>query len=366
MPGLEVRIDDLRAVMDAVGSQRAAVLGTSEGGSMCALFAATHPDRVSALVLHAAFARQLWAEDIPWGRNEEQQEARLDGILKGWDGAIDLELRIPSMAHDEHFRERWARRMRHSASGADAVALIRVNAETDIRSILPTIRVPTLLLHSVNEKTVDIRHSRYLASKIPGAKLVEMNGPDHFPIGTDADLILDEIEGFLTGVRQGPKADRVLATVLFTDIVGATAMAARLGDRRWRDLLAIHQTAVRRELARHRGREIDTAGDGFLAAFDGPARAVRCACSICDEAKAFGIEVRAGVHTGECEEIGDKLGGISVHIGARVAAFANPGEVLVSSTVKDLVAGSGLRFADQGVRELKGVPGEWRLFAVER
>jgi class 3 adenylate cyclase len=241
-----------------------------------------------------------------------------------------------------------------------------MNGEIDIRQLLPAIRVPTLILHSVNDRMIDIGAARYMAARIPGAKLVELHGIDHSPWGDNSDAILDEIEEFLTGVRHSAEHDRVLATVLFTDIVGATEKAASLGDRRWADLLANHHASVRRELARFRGREIDTAGDGFLATFDGPARAVRCACAISDSVQSLGIEVRAGLHTGECEVMGDKLGGISVHIGARVAALARPGEVLVSATVKDLVAGSALSFQDRGIQSLKGVPGDWRLFAVDR
>jgi class 3 adenylate cyclase len=238
--------------------------------------------------------------------------------------------------------------------------------QIDIRHVLPTIRVPTLILHSVNDQAIDVGGSRYMAERIPGAKLVELSGSDHAPWLSDADAIVEEIEEFLTGVRHSQAPDRVLATVLFTDIVGATEKAASLGDRRWHDLLDTHHALVRSELARFRGREIDTAGDGFLATFDGPARAVRCACAISDKVRSLGIEVRAGLHTGECEVMGDKLGGIAVHIGARVAALSGPSEVLVSSTVKDLVAGSGLAFQDRGTQTLKGVPGDWRLFAVER
>jgi class 3 adenylate cyclase len=241
-----------------------------------------------------------------------------------------------------------------------------MNAEIDIRQLLPAIRVPTLILHSVNDRVIDMGAARHMAARIPGAKLVELHGFDHIPWGDDSDAILDEIEEFLTGVRHSAEHDRVLATVLFTDIVGATEKAASLGDRRWGDLLHNHQALVRRELARFRGHEIDTAGDGFLARFDGAARAVRCACAISDSVHSLGIEVRAGLHTGECEVLGDKLGGISVHIGARVAALARPGEVLVSATVKDLVAGSALSFQDRGIQSLKGVPGDWRLFAVDR
>ena len=241
-----------------------------------------------------------------------------------------------------------------------------MNGEIDVRHVLPAIRVPTLVFHSVNDRTVDVGASRYMAEQIPGAKYVELHGPDHVPWLSDAEVILDEIEEFLTGVRPVSEPDRVLATVLFTDIVGATERAASLGDRRWHGLLDSYHMLVRRELARFRGREIDTAGDGFLATFDGPARAVRCACAISDSVRSLGIEIRAGLHTGECEVMGEKVGGIAVHIGARVAAHARANEVLVSNTVKDLVAGSGLSFRDRGIQPLKGVPGDWRLFAVER
>jgi len=366
MPSLEVRMDDVRAVMDAVGSERAALFGYSEGGPMCALFAATYPERTSALVMAGAYARRLSAPDYPWGLSDEQFHTFLEQVERDWGEAVGVEARAPSMAHDEHFRQWWARFQRMSASPAAGATLARMNAQIDIRDVLPAIRIPTLILHSVNDRTIDVGGSRYMAERIAGAKLVELRGVDHIPWLSDADTVLDEIEEFLTGVRHSQAPDRVLATVLFTDIVGATEKAANLGDRRWHDLLDTHHALVRSELARFRGREIDTAGDGFLATFDGPARAVRCACAISDKVRSLGIEVRAGLHTGECEVMGDKLGGIAVHIGARVAALSRPNEVLVSSTVKDLVAGSGLAFQDRGTQTLKGVPGEWRLFAVER
>ena len=366
MPSLELRMDDVRAVMDAAGSERAALFGFSEGGAMSALFAATHPSRTSALIMQGAFARRTWAQDYPWGRTQQQLETHLEQLRRDWGGAFGIEARAPSMATDQRMRQWWARWLRSSASPAAAEKLARMNAEIDVRPVLGAIRVPTLLLHSVNDRFIDIATSRYMAERIPGAKFVALAGIDHIPWGCDSDAILDEIEEFLTGIRRGPEPDRVLATVLFTDIAGATEKAANLGDRRWRDLLDAHDTLVRRELARYRGREIDTAGDGFLAAFDGPARAVRCASAISGGVQALGIEVRVGVHTGECEVMGHKLGGISVHIGARIAALANPGEVLVSGTVKDLVAGSGLSFRERGSERLKGVPGEWRLYTVER
>jgi pimeloyl-ACP methyl ester carboxylesterase len=366
MPNLETRMDDVRAVLDAVGSERAALFGYSEGGVLCALFAATYPSRTSALIMHGSYARLTWRPDYPWGETDEQRAAFIDEAVENWGKPIGIDLRAPSMAHDARFRHWWARFLRMSVSPAGFSTLARTNMQIDIRHVLPAIRVPTLVMHSVNERTLPIEGARYLAQHVPGARLVELPGEDHVPWLTDSEAVADEVEGFLTGVRRGPEPDRVLATVLFTDIVGASERAAAIGDRRWRDLLENHHAMIRRALARFRGREIDTAGDGFLATFDGPARAVRCACAICDEVRALGIEVRAGLHTGECETIGDKLGGIAVHIGSRVAGLAGGGEVLVSSTVKDLVAGSGLSFQDRGFHSLKGIPGEWKLFTVDR
>lgn len=365
MPSLEIRMDDLRAVMDAAGSRRAALFGYSEGGAMCVLFAATCPDRASSLVLGGAYARRTAAPGHPWGPTPEQLLAAAAQIEDDWGGSAGIETRSPSLANDERYRQWWARSLRSSASPAAAAMLMRMNMEIDVRHVLPAVRVPTLVLHSVHDAVIPLGAGRFIAEHIPGAKLVELQGVDHVPWGSDRDVIADEIEEFLTGARHGADTDRVLATVLFTDIVGATEHAARAGDRSWHDLLDSHHALVRRELERFRGREIDTAGDGFLATFDGPARAVRCACAISRGVRALGIEIRAGLHTGECERMGEKLGGIAVHTGARVAAVAHAGEVLVSSTVKDLVAGSGLVFQDRGARALKGVPGEWRLFAVE-
>ncbi len=366
MPNLETRMDDVRAVLDTVGSERAALFGYSEGGVLCALFAATYPNRASALIMHGSYARLTAAPDYPWGLNEQERSAFVDQAVREWGAPIGIDMRAPSMARDERFRQWWARFLRLSASPAAFATLSHMNAQMDIRQVLPAIRVPTLILHSVNDRNLDVRGSRYLAERIPGAKLVELSGPDHVPWLSDADIVVDEVEEFLTGARHAPEPERVLATVMFTDIVGASERAAGLGDRRWHDLLDSHHALIRRQLNHFRGREIDTAGDGFLATFDGPARAVRCASTISDGVRSLGIEVRAGLHTGECEMMGDKLAGIAVHIGSRVAALARPGEVLVSSTVKDLVAGSGLSFQDRGIQSLKGIPGEWRLFAVER
>jgi len=362
LPGLDERIDDLRAVMDAAGMEQAALLGMSEGGPLTALFAATYPERCRALVLYGTFARFA-----SWLPTEEALAEFLGYIDQAWGTGGSLPLFAPTRANDPSFQRWWGRFERLGASPAAASALMRMNSQIDISGILPTIRVPTLVIHRTEDVTINVEGGRYLAEHIPGARYLELPGTDHIPfVGDNADEIADAIEEFLTGARAPVTVDRVLATVLFTDIVGSTEKAAALGDRRWRDLLDNHHATIRRNLARFRGHEIKTTGDGILATFDGPARGVRCACAIADEIRPLGIEVRAGLHTGECEMIDDDVGGIAVHIGARVASLAGAGEVLVSSTVKDLVAGSGLRFGDRGSRSLKGVPGEWRIFAVER
>ena len=333
---------------------------------MCVLFAATYPERTEAVIMAGGYARRAWAPDHPWGRTEEQYASWIDTIKREWGGPIDIGMRAKSVQHDPTFRQWWGRYTRLAASPADAARVVRLTAEIDLRHVLPTIRVPTLILHAVGDATVDVRYSRYMAERIPGAKYIELPSADHLPWLADADIVIDEVAEFLTGVRPVHEPDRVLATVLFTDIVGATEKAAVLGDRRWRELLNNHDAAVRRSLVRFRGREINTTGDGFFAAFDGPARAVQCACAVAETLQPLGLEIRAGLHTGECEVMGNNMGGIAVHIGARVAALAGAGEVLVSSTVKDLVAGSGLRFVDRGITALKGVPGDWHIFAVER
>lgn len=364
LPTLEERMDDVRAVMDAVGSERAALLGFSEGASMCALFAATYPKRTSALILFGAFAKRIWSPDYPWAPTPEERQKFFDAIEQGWGGIVDLESLAPSAAPDPQFREWWSTYLRLGASPGAALAHARMNTEIDIRHVLKTIRVPTLVLHRTGDQDANVEEGRYIAARIPGARFVELPGGDHLPFVGDAEAVLSEVEVFLTGVRTSPEAERILATVLFADIVDSTRHAAELGDRRWRDLLEAYYALIRRNLAAFRGREIDTAGDGVLATFDGPARAIRCACAIRDAARGLGIEIRAGLHTGECEVLGAKLSGIAVHIGARVAAEAGAGEVLVSSTVKDLVSGSGLEFDDRGPHALKGVEEEWRLFAV--
>jgi pimeloyl-ACP methyl ester carboxylesterase len=365
LPTLETRMDDMRAVMDEVGAQRAAVLGHSEGGAMCALFAATYPERTRALVMVGSAARTRWAPDYPIGMTDDEIDELERSILESWGVELVRSLlhrMAPSVADNEDMVQAHTRAALRAASPGAAAALTRMSAMVDVRHVLPAIRVPTLVLHRADEILADA--SRYVGERIPGARVVELPGSDHMPWLGDQDAALAEIEEFLTGVRPHPALDRVLATVLFTDIVGSTELAADLGDRRWRELLEHHNTLVRRELARFRGRELSTAGDGFLATFDGPGRAVACAVSIRDAARALGLQIRFGLHTGELELTGSDIRGIAVHTGARVAAKAGPGEVLASSTVKDLVAGSGLEFEDRGSHELKGVPGEWRLYAV--
>ena len=364
MPDLETRMDDVRAVMDAVGSERATLCGYSEGGVMCMLFAATYPARTTALITIGSFACQGSRPDYPWGRTPEQQAQFLEAIETQWGGPVGLDTRAPSVAHDDRVRQWWSRFLRMSASPAAALALTRMNVQIDVRHILPAIHVPSLLLHAVGDMAVSVHASRYMAQHIAGAKFVELPSNDHLPWATDTDAILDEIEEFVTGERHGPDPDRILATILFTDIVGSTDRAAELGDQRWRDLLESFYGVVRRAIPGFRGVEVGTTGDGMLATFDGPARGIRCARSIADAVVSLGVQVRTGLHTGECEVLGSDVGGIAVHTAARVAALAQPGEVLVSHTVKDLVAGSRICFESRGTHTLKGVPGEWPLFAV--
>jgi len=364
LPTLEERMDDLRAVMDAVDSQRAAVFGVSEGGNLSMLFAATYPARTVALVTAGSFAKRAWSPDYPWAPKPEARAQEYDLVEREWGNLMDLSHYIPSKMHDVEFARRLATYCRRSASPSAAVALLRMNTQIDVRDLLPTIRVPALIVHRTGDRDVNIEEGRWLAARIPGARFVELPGEDHLPWVGDQDAMLDEVQEFLTGVRPARDVDRVLATVLFTDIVGSTDHLARLGDKAWHDLLARHHAMVRHELAAFRGREINTAGDGFFATFDGPARGVRCALRIQDLARQLGIAVRAGLHTGEVELHGDDVAGIAVHIAARVSALAGANEALVSSTVKDLVSGSGLHFQDRSTHVLKGVPGEWRLYAA--
>jgi class 3 adenylate cyclase len=363
-PTLEEQMDDVIAVMDAVGTERAALFGTLEGGPLAALFAATYPDRVSALILYATFARGSWAPDYDWTWTKEFRAARMNELLSHWGEGLVTGGIAPSRLSDPRFVE-WAARMeRLAASPATIRRIMDLIGEFDVRHVLPSIRVPTLVMHRRQDTFLDFRHSEYIAAHVPGARLVALEGSDNlFTVG-DVDSVLGEIEEFLTGSRYQAEPDRMLATVLFTDICDSTKRAAALGDSAWRQLLERHDSLVRRAFERHRGREVKRTGDGFLATFDGPARALRCAASIAEGVHSLGIEVRAGLHTGEVEVMNGDIGGLAVHIGARVMAVARPSEVLVSSTVKDLVVGSGIDFAERGNHELKGVPGEWRLFAV--
>ena len=365
VPPLEEQMDDVMAVMEAAGSERAALFAQLEGTLMAQMFAATHPDRVTALVLYAGFARVIKSEDIWWTNTPEERQAVVEAFVEQWGEGGRFDGLAPSLAGDPELRRWYGRLERYSASPATAYRMNLATSGFDTRDVLPLIRVPTLLLNREGDPFIDPRHSRYLAERIPGAKHVELPGNDSLILAGDVDAVIDEVEEFLTGARQERPPDRVLATVMFTDIVDSTKKAGELGDRRWREVLERHDELVRQELRRHQGREVKTTGDGFLATFDGPARAIRCAMGINEAVRTLGIEIRAGLHTGECEIRGDDVAGMAVHIGARVGARAEAGEVLVSSTVKDLVVGSGLSFSDRGATELKGVPGEWRLFAAE-
>ncbi len=361
---LEERVGDVRAVMDAAGSSRATIFGWSEGGSMSLMFSATYPERTSALVLCGSFAS---TKAEPWAVSLEQWTRFLKRVESDWGKGVLVPFNAPSRREDAAFVQWFGRLERASASPGAILALMRANYDIDVRHILPAIQAPTLILHRIGDKTVPVESGRYLAQHIHGARYVELPGDDHLLQAFDQptmDLLIDEIQEFTTGARTGPEPDRVLVTVMFTDIVGSTERAVAVGDRRWRELLDGYVGLARQQLARFRGREIDVAGDGLFAIFDGPARAVRCACAIRDAVRQLGLEVRAGLHTGECEIAGPKVSGIAVHTGARIAAVARPQEVLASGTVRDLVAGSGIGFDDRGSHVLKGVPGDWRLFAV--
>jgi pimeloyl-ACP methyl ester carboxylesterase len=366
LPSLEERMDDVIAVLDAVGSERAAVMGHSEGGNLAVLYAATHPERVVALVTTGIFAYRKWAPDYPWAETAEERERYIERLEDNWGADGDIRRIAPSAAADPVFTKRLATYFRQSASPGDAAALLRMNTEIDIRAVLPTVSVPTLVIHRTGDLDSKVEEGRWIATQIPGAKLVELPGEDHLPWVGDQDSVLDEVERFLTGRLAPAEPDRVLATILVTDIVGSTERAAELGDAAWKELLERHHSIVREQLAAFRGEEVDTAGDGFLATFDGPGRAIRAAVAIRDGLRASGIQVRCGLHTGECERIGNKVAGIAVHIAARVAETAEPGEIRVSGTVRALVAGAGIEFSERGSVVLKGVPEEQELFAVER
>ncbi|HKO61015.1 MAG TPA: alpha/beta fold hydrolase [Pyrinomonadaceae bacterium] len=378
LPTLEQRMDDVRAVMDAVGSERAALCGVSEGGPMCSLFAATYPEKTLALVMIGTYAKRIRDDDYPWAPTTEQRQHFFEEMREQWGGPVGLEERAPSVAADPEFREWWATYLRMGASPGAALALTQMNAEIDVRQVLPSVHVPTLVIHRTGDQCLKVEEGRYVAEHIPSAKYVELPGEDHLPFVGDQDAILDEVEEFLTGVRQTQERDTVLATVLSTQIIDSNEHAQRLGDERWHALLNRLREQVRKEIEWFRGRGIDMLGDRPLAIFDGPARAIRCACAITESASRLGVSMRAGLHTGECEmeglsgelpsggPVSVKVRGIAPLVGAQVANRAAAREVLVSSTVKDLVAGSGIEFADKGVHTFADVPGDWRLFAVER
>lgn len=332
---------------------------------MCILFAVTYPDRTEALITLGGYPRIAWAEDYPLGRKPQQQDEFLVSIREHWGEPIGIELRVPSLAKDERFRAYWAKFLRAGGSPSAVLALMRMNYDIDVRHVLSSIRVPTLVVHSQRDQAVPVGNSRYMAERIPCAKLIELDSDDHLSFLVRPNEIPDRVQEFLTGGRGAVDEDRVVKTVMFSDIVGSTEQAVSLGDARWRDLREAHHAAVRRELAVFRGQEVDTAGDGFYAVFDGPARAIRCACEVLHSVKALGLTTRLGLHTGECVVGGEKVSGLAVHIGARVAGLAPAGRVLVSQTVKDLVAGSGLEFEDFGTHVLKGLADSWRLYAVK-
>ena len=363
---LEEQMDDVRAVLDAAGSERAAVFAQLEGGAMGCLLAATFPDRIAALVLYTTIVRTISNEEITWADSREERDARMELFMADWGNGSRLAGFAPSRAGDQRLLRWFGRFERFAASPGTIKKLTQAIGLTDVSPILPTIRVPTLVIYRKDDPFINPLHSKYVAERIPGAKLVEIPPGDTLPLFGDSDFLTEELEEFLTGVRPRREPDRVLATVMFTDIVDSTRQAAEKGDRAWRDMIDRHDQLIREQLERFDGREIKTIGDGFLATFDGPARGIRCAVAINGQVKQLGIDLRAGLHTGEIEILGDDIGGMAVNIGARVGARAGAREVLVSSTVKDLVVGSGIDFDDRGAHELKGVPGEWRLFAVEQ
>ncbi len=366
VPSLEERVEDLEAVMAAAGSERAAIYGISEGGPMSMQFAAVHPERTTALILYGSFPRLTAAPDWPWGMNRSDFDALLAEIDTSWGEGAMADVFAPSQSGEERFRRGWGRYLRAGASPAMGRALFEALSEMDCRDILPAIRVPTLVLHRTGDRVSSIEAGRYLATHIPGAKLVELAGEDHAYTVGDVDAIIDEIEEFLTGVRHAPVTDRVVTTVMFTDIVASTTRSAAMGDVRWRDLLAEHDSAVRRELERFGGLEVKTMGDGFLTHFPSPSRAIECALALHERLGALGLEGRVAIHTGECDRLGSDLVGMAVAVAARLLTLAGPGEVLVSGTVQGSVVGQPFTFTHRGVHQLKGVPGEWSVFAASR
>ncbi len=364
LPTLEQRMDDVRAVMDAVGSERAVLVGVSEGGPMCSLFAATYPERTTALVMFGTYAKRIWEKDYPWAPTSDQREAFFDVVRRDWGTAVGLEERAPTMAQDEEFRNWWATYLRMGASPGAAVALTKMNAEIDVRNVLPTIRVPTLVIHRSGDRCLKVEEGRFVASQIPACKYVELDGIDHLPFVGNQEIVLDEIEEFLTGVRHSDEYDRVLATVMNIKIVDPEAHAAEILN--WKRLIERSGVYVSHQIQLFKGNEVSFDENGILATFDGPARAIRCASAITDSALRLGLRVKTGVHTGECDVIGDKFSGFAVKLAQNIANEAELGEVLVSRTVKDLVAGSGLTFHEHSLQTFSDIQGEWRLFTVKK
>jgi pimeloyl-ACP methyl ester carboxylesterase len=365
IPTLEQRIEDVRAVMAAVGSKQAALFGSTEGGAMCALFAATYPEETRALVMYGAYAKRIQSNDYPWGPTVEERETFYQQITREWGGPAIIDFIARGAQHNERFREWWATYLRRSASPGAALALTKMNSSIDVRSILPTIRVPTLVIHRRDDPLCPVEGGRYVANSIPGASFVELPGEDHLPFVGDIDALLDPVEEFLTGAPPVAEFDRVLTTILVIDIVESTDRAIALGDNRWKVLLTAYRMIVREQIHRFRGVERGTTGDGFVATFDGPARAIHCAWAIVRVVRSLGLEVRAGLHTGECMLSGEMLDGIAVHVASRVCGFARASEIVISNIVHELVVGSNIEFADRGRHTLKGIPGVWQLHSVE-
>jgi pimeloyl-ACP methyl ester carboxylesterase/class 3 adenylate cyclase/DNA-binding CsgD family transcriptional regulator len=358
----EQRMDDVRAVMDAAGSRQAALLGVSEGAALCALFAATYPERTSALIMVGGYARRSWAPDYPWGASEEERRGALEQIERGWGGPVALAMRAPSKAADERFRQWWATYLRMSVSPGAAVALTRMNMEVDIRQVLDRLRVPTLLLHRAHDLTIRVESSRYMAERIPGSRYVELPGHDHLPFVGDQDAVLNEVEDFLTGARPDVRPERRLVAVLMTEICDATATASGLDEQSWHDMRDVYGALVRHVIDEFQGRLARAVDAGFLATFDSPVQAIWCACALSSEAQAAGFVVRSGLHVGECELTGDKVKGTTVQLSSSIMAHAMAGSVVVSQTIKDLTLDSAIGFQDLGAFPLRGVTGEWRLF----
>jgi len=361
---MEERVDDLLSVLDAAGSERAALFGNADTGPPCIAAAVSHPERVGGLILCGTYARASRSDDYPWGWTEEEWADFRQYVKNDWGTTVREETVAPSMVDDQAFLQWSATLMRLGASPRAILLLGDMTKSVDVRPLLSQIAVPTLVMHRIGDRINEVDHGRYLANRIPGARWIELPGDDFLLWAGDTDAIVDEVEEFLTGRRGGAEPTRVVATVMFTDVVGSTERARALGDRAWADLLEVHNARVRAELRRYGGREIDTAGDGFFASFDSSTAAIKCARAVLGSVREIGIDLRIGLHTGECDVVGDKLRGIAVHIGARVASKAGAGETLVSQTVRDLVAGSGIEFEDRGLHELKGVPGEWHLYSV--